>query len=309
MLVGHIRTAHRYPVKSMAGETLHETDVSLEGVVGDRAYALRDEVEGELRSARRWPRLMQCSARYRSEPTRAHEPPAIIVLPDGSEVHTDDPAVSQQLSAWLGQPVKLFPRVPASDKAHYKRLATGASLATAVAGRSSALKRFVSKLSTLGPSAQELRREFGRADDEPLPDMSHFPAEIFAYTSPPGTYFDAYPIHVLTTASLDAMRALYPAGDWDARRFRANFVVETVPELSGLLEASWPGRTLRIGEVELLCIAPAPRCSMIAQAQPGVVKDPTILRTVVQKADQNFGIYATVKRAGRVASGDAVTLV
>src|ERR1051325_9242649 len=42
-----------------------------------------------------------------------------------------------------------------------------------------------------------------------------------------GTYFDVAPIHVLTSASLEEMRRLHAGADWDVRRFRPNFFVET----------------------------------------------------------------------------------
>ena len=38
--------------------------------------------------------------------------------------------------------------------------------------------------------------------------------------TPPGTYVDAYPLHLLTTAALRAMTRLNPTGSWDVRRFR-----------------------------------------------------------------------------------------
>jgi uncharacterized protein YcbX len=70
MQIGHVSGVHRYPVKSMGGEALDSSEVELGGLLGDRTFALRDDEAGELRSARKWPRLMQCSARYRAEPTR-----------------------------------------------------------------------------------------------------------------------------------------------------------------------------------------------------------------------------------------------
>src|SRR5271170_2703966 len=44
------------------------------------------------------------------------------------------------------------------------------------------------------------------------------------------TFFDGDPVHILTTASLSALTALYPAGYFDARRFRPNIVIYTPPE-------------------------------------------------------------------------------
>jgi hypothetical protein len=47
---------------------------------------------------------------------------------------------------------------------------------------------------------------------------------------------------------------------------------------------------------------------MTIQAQTGLPKDPRILRTIV-KVGQNFGLYANVESAGRVAVGDEVELL
>jgi hypothetical protein len=48
---------------------------------------------------------------------------------------------------------------------------------------------------------------------------------------------------------------------------------------------------------------------MIAQPQPGLAKDPQVLRTVVRDAEQNLGIYATITTPGTVRVGDPVELV
>ncbi|MDP9257522.1 MAG: MOSC N-terminal beta barrel domain-containing protein, partial [Actinomycetota bacterium] len=50
--VGTIRALWRYPVKSMLGEELDAVDLSEGGVVGDRAYALRDRETGKVASAK-----------------------------------------------------------------------------------------------------------------------------------------------------------------------------------------------------------------------------------------------------------------
>jgi hypothetical protein len=41
------------------------------------------------------------------------------------------------------------------------------------------------------------------------------------------SFFDGDPVHILTTASLSALTALYPTGYFDARRFRPNIVIYT----------------------------------------------------------------------------------
>lgn len=309
MLVGQVRSVHRYPVKSMVGESLASAAVGLDGLVGDRAFALRDERAGEIRGGKKLPRLMLCSARYASEPVPSRLPQALITLPDGTETSTDDPAAARQLSALLGREVRICPLEPATNKEHYRRVLPGAGLAAALS-QIKPLHKLVMRAATVaGPSAADLRRDFGREQGEPLPDLSVFPLDTIGFVGPLGTYFDAFPIHLVTTGSLAALRAKRPASDWDERRFRANFVIATPPELVEAVEANWAGKVLRCGEVELECTVPTPRCSMVTQAQPDLAKDTELLRTIVREAQQNVGIYARVRKPGRVAAGDAVELV
>jgi len=124
-----------------------------------------------------------------------------------------------------------------------------------------------------------------------------------------GTYFDVAPIHVLTSASLEEMKRLAPAGDWDVRRFRPNFFVETEAGRTGLIDAEWGGRTLRIGEVEILCELPCERCAMTIHAQPELRKDESIFRTIVKEANTNLGAYASVLTPGAIRTGDIVELI
>ena len=143
----------------------------------------------------------------------------------------------------------------------------------------------------------------------PLPDFSTLPPALFEFTSPPGTYFDAFPIHLLTTSSLGALARLNPDSDWDARRFRPNFLVETVEGVGGLVEAGWGGRSVRLGRLVVRCEMPTPRCSMTIQAQAGLAKDPRVLRTIVRRAGQSLGAYASVQSPGHVSAGDEVELL
>src|SRR5215211_3355528 len=309
MLIGKVKEVWRYPLKSMAGERLPAAGVGARGLWGDRGWALRDEAAGEIRGAKINPKLMLCAARYREEPAAEGAPPhAEITLPDGSETSTDDPKINERLSELLGRRVTLWPLRPASDRAHYRR-AMPAARVVGFLSRSRSFRRLALGAMRLAGKDKELREDFGREPGEALPDLSALPAEIFEFTSPPGTYFDAFPIHLLTTASLRSLARHAPDTAWDARRFRPNFLIETSDGVEGLVESDWGGRHLRVGGLRLRCEMPAPRCSMTIQAQAGLPKDPRVLRTIVKEAGQSLGMYASVESAGRVSVGDEVTLV
>ncbi|MBV8859286.1 MAG: MOSC domain-containing protein [Acidobacteria bacterium] len=309
MFVGRVREVWRYPLKSMAGERLEAASVGARGLYGDRGWALRDEAAGEIRGAKKSPALMLCAARYREEPAAEGAPPhADIKLPDGSQTSTDDPRINELLSELLGRRVTLWPLRPASDREHYRR-AIPAARVLGFLSRSRNFRRLAVGTMRLAGKDKELRRDFGREPGEPLPDLSLLPAEVFEFTSPPGTYFDAFPVHLLTTASLDTLARYAPETAWDARRFRPNFLIETADGIEGLVESGWGGRSLRVGGLTLKCEMPAPRCSMTIQAQAELPKDPRVLRTIVKEAKQNFGMYANVESAGRVAVGDEVELL
>ena len=63
---------------------------------------------------------------------------------------------------------------------------------------------------------------------------------------PAGTFYDLAVVHLLTTATLDRLRELYPAGRFEARRFRPNIVISTAEP--GFVENDWLGRTVTVGE-------------------------------------------------------------
>lgn len=285
-IVGTIKEIWRYPVKSMAGEQLASSMVGLKGLLGDRGWALRDEQAKEIRGAKKMPQLMLCSSTYLEEPTETHMPSISMRLADGTTLKSNDPDANARLSAMLGRTVTLWPRQPEGDTEHYRRGAPD------------------------NPDMMlELRELFGRTPDEPIPDLSVFPKEIFEFTSPLGTYFDAFPLHLLTTASLNTMSQRNPAAQWNPRRFRPNFVIETNPDQQGLVEIDWCGRSLKIGGLALQCNLPTPRCVMTTQAQAELAKDPSVLRTIVRDADQNLGVYGVIQTPGRVMVGDTVELI
>ena len=285
MSEGHVVEIWRYPVKSMGGERLEAVPVSLGGLPGDRAWAVRDEVRGGIRGAKKIPGLMCCRARYPRPPTTASDL-AEITLPDGSELTTRDPNASKRISEAVGHPVTLWPLQPAHDVEYYRRGApTHADVPT------------------------ELRSLFGLLPDEPLPDLSVFPREVLECETPPGTYFDAFPLLLLTDASLRALQARAPKSRIDVRRFRPNFLIATAPETEGFVEMAWPGRTLRVGGALLEVTIACPRCVMTTHGFEDLPRDPSIMRTLVREAAQKLGVYARVVEPGEVALGDAVELL
>ncbi len=270
----------RYPVKSMMGERLDRVALTEHGVLGDRGWAPRDEVRGGIRGAKKIGGLMRLAARYVEEPNDDRPfPDAMIDLGDGTSVRTDAADVHSRVSAALDHPVTLFPIRPADDLDHYRR----------------------------GPGdtddiIEELRNVFGREGDEPLPDISKLPPVIFEYESPPGTYFDALPLLIMTRQSLASI-------DADARRFRPNLIVDAPESDDPFPENLWVGQTLEIGDAQIRVDTECPRCVMITRPFADLPEDRSVLRRVVRDANQNLGVYATVTRPGTVRVGDEVRVL
>src|SRR5437763_581760 len=121
--------------------------------------------------------------------------------------------------------------------------------------------------------------------------------------------FDVAMVHVLTTATLDRLRTLYPQGRFEVRRFRPNIVVQLVSDEKGFAENAWVGHTLAIGTaVRLNITSPCGRCVMTTLAQGDLSRDPGILRTAAQHNQVNVGVYAAVVRGGTIRRGDPVRL-
>ena len=99
----------RYPVKSLQGERLTRAEVGLEGLAGDRQWALFDTATGYGLTARRLPDLLFLTGRLRADGR------AEVVLPDGS-VTSDDVV----LSGWLGRPVALRAAADATGERLYE---------------------------------------------------------------------------------------------------------------------------------------------------------------------------------------------
>jgi len=281
-VIGTIKEIWRYPVKSMRGERLDTCVVGDKGLKGDRGWAVRDDTVKEIRSGRTLPKLLDCCARYLTEPTEEPYPAAMITLPDGTKLSSDSDEINGRLTDLVGKPVSIWPIQSPENTEHYRRL----------------------------PMDEEtLRKEFAREPGEPIPDLRQFPEILMKYVSVPGTYFDVTPVQFLTTSSLAFLRSRNPDANWSPIRFRPNFVIDTGEDES-LVENTWLGKRIRLGGVELGCDAPSPRCAITIRSQGDVIEgDPTILRTIVREADQNLGLYCNVHKSGAVRIGDEVTLV
>jgi uncharacterized protein YcbX len=266
---GSVASLWRYPVKSILGEELTATEITERGVLGDRAYALVDSVDGKAATAKnpkKWPTLFDFRATL-MEPPRPDTtaPPVRITLPDGSTVTSQQPDLNQLLSQVLNRPVTLTAAAPGE---------TGTINA-----------------------------------EEYWPDMEglDYRDTVTDFTLPAGTFFDCATVHLLTTATLDRLHLLYPQGRFEIPRFRPNIVVAPAPGEQGFVENAWIGHTLAIGDsVRLSITGPCGRCVMTTLAQGDLPRDPGILRTAAQHNKVSVGIYARVERGGSIRRGDGV---
>ena len=106
-VVGHVAGLWRYPVKSMAAEELDGTEVSWNGLTGDRRWAfIRD---GQVRSGFPWltirerPELAHYRPRF-AEPGRPNASAVLVRTPCGAEFDVADPA----LAAGFGPGVRVI---------------------------------------------------------------------------------------------------------------------------------------------------------------------------------------------------------
>jgi uncharacterized protein YcbX len=106
-LVGTVEELWRYPVKSMLGGIVNELRITEQGALGDRAWALRDQRNGRIVSAKRVPRLLEFRAAYEVEPTAESAGVVRIETPDGDTLYPGQEDASARISGILGRPVVL----------------------------------------------------------------------------------------------------------------------------------------------------------------------------------------------------------
>lgn len=281
-----VKEIWRYPIKSMVGERLTESDVGERGVVGDRAWVVRDEKSSAICGAKTIGGLMKLAAVYTEAPAADGSSAASIRFEDGSTASSMSADVHERLSAALGRSVTLWPLVPPTEKDHYKRAVAIGEM-----------------------SEGDIRAFFGRKEDEPLPDMSGFPVELMEYESPIGTYFDAFPLLVMTTQSLQSMQERAPDSRFDVRRFRPNLLLDGIDSGDPFPELAWTGQRVSVGGAILQLAIPCPRCVMVTRGFQDLEKDPKVMRSLVRETRGDFGIGATIEQPGIIREGDAFTLL
>ena len=291
-VVGSVAGLWRFPVKSMRGEQLQEAELTERGVLGDRAYALIDTDTGKVVSAKSvklFPDLFSCKAAFVESPRRGSDvPPVQMSLPDGTSVRSDSGDVDRVLSAYFKRNVKLGRVAPDDftiDQYHpdVEGADPGGNRNTVVAQK-------------LGAA---LFAELGMESPVPV-----------------GSFFDVFPLSVLTTSTLARLNELRPQTRFDERRFRMNVIVNT--GRPGFIENDWVGHELGLGDGARLNVALLdPRCVMTTLAQGDLPQDTDVLRTLVrhnrvQVGDLGqfpcAGVYAVVAAPGTVRTGDRVVL-
>jgi len=185
-------------------------------------------------------------------------------------------------------------------------LPDGTSVTSDQADLDQILSKALHREVTLGTA----RRGAVRAE-EYWPDMEGLDHRdtVTDFTLPEGTFFDSAVAHLLTTATLDRLRELYPPGRFEVRRFRPNIVVQLASGEKRFAENARVGRTLAVGtEVKLDITDPCGRCVMTSLAQGDLPMDPGILRTAAQHNQVRVGVYAAVVRGGTIRRGDPVRI-
>ncbi len=294
MVVGQLAEIWQYPLKSAGGMLLEQATITQAGIAGDRCWAVLDAELNEIRSAKRWPELLNLSATLSAQPDAGAPiyedavPSATVTLPNGDSFSTRDPQADQRLSDFLGKPARLAPLAPPSRTAHYKM------------AKARTEKDFVA--------------EMGLLEGESFPDFSAAPEELLVqlaeHVTPVGTYFDAFPLHLVTTQSLDY---LSERGQVDAAfpRFRANLLVQASAGSTELPENSWVGKRLQIGNAIVAVNSRTVRCSMPSREQSphGLAAIKGMARAMVDHVDRQLGVNLLIEQAGQCKPGDDIILL
>jgi uncharacterized protein YcbX len=122
-------------------------------------------------------------------------------------------------------------------------------------------------------------------------------ASLTHYTGP--ERFDILPLLVATDGAIDHMQI-------DGRRLRPNLVIGGV---DGLTERQWPGRRMRIGNVQLYLAQLRGRCVMTTFDPDTLRQDLNVLKRIATELDGTMALNTDVEAAGEIREGDEVSLL
>ena len=118
--------------------------------------------------------------------------------------------------------------------------------------------------------------------------------------------FDTFPLSLITTQTIAQLGETVGV-HLDVRRFRPNFLVETVDEVP-FPEDHWVGRVVRIGGLRMRIDKRDGRCVVITIDPQTKERDPEILRAVTSGREGCLGVYGSTVEPGRVRLDDVVLL-
>lgn len=266
--VGSVVSLWRYPVKSMMGEELNGADVTLRGLLGDRAYALIDNSDGKAATAknpRKWPHLFDFRASFIEPPRAAAKVPHVrITLPDGNVVTSDQGDLNQILSNALNREV---------------------TLGAAQGGNVNAEEYW--------PDMEGLDHR-DTVTDFTLPEGTFFDVAMvhLLTTATLDRLRDSYPQGRFEVRRFRPNIVVELPSD--EKGFAENAWVGHTLAIGSA--------------VRLSITVPCGRCVMTTLSQGDLPKDPGILRTAAQHNKVNVGVYATVLQGGTIRRGDLVRL-
>lgn len=113
------------------------------------------------------------------------------------------------------------------------------------------------------------------------------------------------PLHLVTTASLNALAGISGLAPLDARRFRPSVLIET-DEVEGFVENDWVDHVVKIADADIHVTEASRRCGMTLVAQPGMAEEPDVLRGIMRHNKRNLGVYATPVEGVTLSVGDPV---
>jgi uncharacterized protein len=274
-LVGTVEELWRYPVKSMLGGKVSELVVTEQGGLGDRAWALRDQRNGRIVSAKRVPRLLEFRATYEVEPTPGSAGVVRIETPEGDILHAGQEDASARISRILGRSVVL------DNFAHPDEKAT------------------IDRNTVFGDvPVSQMKPDWTL---ETMPDYFQLKS---------GSFLEIGAAFLLASGSVEHLRSLQGGTALiDRRRFRPNLYIDTGQASERFVEDDWLGGKLAIGDSVVLDeFAPTLWCVGSTLAQEELPRDRSILRTIARGHQGCLGVYGSVASTGLVRVGDPVVL-